>query len=200
MRGAVKVLILTAAAALALSPVQARAEGYISPWVAANAGTGFDGNNLGRSFDNGRAGIGTQVGAMGKGIIGGELDFGWSPSFFGTTNDFGNNSVIDVMGNVIVGIPIGGTRGAGLRPYVTAGLGLLRTQIDGGTVATVSSSNNDLGWNAGAGLMGYFSDHFGLRGDVRYLRSLQDTARGSDVDVDPGKLKYWRFSIGVTFR
>jgi len=71
MRGAVKVLILTAAAALALSPVQARAEGYISPWVAANAGTGFDGNNLGRSFDNGRAGIGTQVGAMGKGIIGG---------------------------------------------------------------------------------------------------------------------------------
>ena len=120
MRRAGKVLILTAAAALALSPVQARAEGYISPWVAANAGTGFNGNNLGRSFDNGRAGIGTQVGAMGKGIIGGELDFGWSPSFFGTTNDFGNNSVIDVMGNLIVGIPIGGTHGAGLRPYVTA--------------------------------------------------------------------------------
>ena len=76
MRRAGKVLLLTAAAALAFSPVQARAEGYISPWVAANAGTGFDGNNLGRSFDNGRAGIGTQVGAMGKGIIGGELDFG----------------------------------------------------------------------------------------------------------------------------
>ena len=156
MRRAVKVLILTAAAALALSPVQARAEGYISPWVAANAGTGFNGNNLGRSFDNGRAGIGTQVGAMGKGIIGAELDFGWSPSFFGTTNDFGSNSVIDVMGNIIVGIPIGGTHGAGIRPYVTAGLGLLRTQIDGGTVATVSSSNNDLGWNAGAGVDGVF--------------------------------------------
>ena len=37
MRGAAKVLILTAVAALVLSPVQARAEGYISPWVAANA-------------------------------------------------------------------------------------------------------------------------------------------------------------------
>src|SRR5437867_1068305 len=155
MRGAAKVLILTAVAALVLSPVQARAEGYISPWVAANAGTGFNGNNLGRSFDNGRAGIGTQVGAMGGGIFGAELDLGWSPSFFGTTNDFGNNSVIDVMGNLIVGVPVGGTHGGGVRPYVTAGLGLLRTQIDGGTIARVSSSNNDLGWKAGGGVMGF---------------------------------------------
>src|SRR4029450_7238712 len=100
-------------------------------------GAGSEGTKPGESFGNGRAGIGTQVGAMGKGIIGGELDFGWSPSFFGTTNDFGRNSVIDVMGNIIGGIPIGGTHGAGLRPYVTAGLGLLRTQIDGGTIARV---------------------------------------------------------------
>jgi len=200
MRRAAKVLILTAAAALVLSPVQARAEGYISPWVATNAGTGFDSNNLGRSFDNGRAGIGTQVGAMGKGIIGAELDLGWSPSFFGSTSDFGNNSVIDVMGNLIVGLPIGGTRGAGIRPYATAGLGLLRTQIDGGTIATVSSSNNDFGWNAGAGVMGYFSDHFGLRGDVRYLRSIQNNSSGAVIDFDPGSFHFWRASIGVVIR
>jgi Outer membrane protein beta-barrel domain len=200
MRRAGKVLILTAAAALAMSPVQARAEGYISPWVATNAGTGFDGNNLGRSFDNGRAGIGTQVGAMGKGIIGAELDLGWSPSFFGSKSDFGNNSVIDVMGNIIVGLPIGGTHGAGIRPYATAGLGLLRTQIDGGTIATVSSSNNDFGWNAGGGVMGYFSDHFGLRGDVRYLRNIQNNSSGAVIDFDPGNFHFWRASIGVVIR
>jgi len=185
---------------LAFSPVQARAEGYISPWVAANAGTGFNGNNLGRSFDNGRAGIGTQVGAMGKGIIGAELDLGWSPSFFGTTNDFGNNSVIDVMGNLIVGVPVGGTRGGGVRPYVTAGLGLLRTQIDGGTIATVSSSNNDLGWNAGGGVMGFFSDHFGVRGDVRYLRNIQNNSTSTNINFDPGNFHFWRASIGVVLR
>jgi opacity protein-like surface antigen len=200
MRRAAKVLLLSAAAALVLSPVQAHAEGYISPWVATNAGTGFDGNNLGRSFDNGRAGVGTQVGAMGKGIIGAELDFGWSPSFFGSTSDFGNNSVIDVMGNIIVGLPIGGTRGSGIRPYATAGLGLLRTQIDGGTIATVSSSNNDFGWNAGAGVMGYFTDHFGLRGDVRYLRNLQNNSSGAVLDFDPGNFHFWRASIGVVIR
>ena len=90
MRRAVKFLLPAAVAALALAPVQARAEGYISPWVATNAGTGFNNDNLGSSFSNGRVGIGTQVGAMGKGIFGAELDLGWSPSFFGTTNDFGN--------------------------------------------------------------------------------------------------------------
>lgn len=201
MRRAIKVLLPVAVAALALAPTQARAEGYISPWVATNAGTGFNNNNLGSSFGNGRVGVGTQVGAMGKGIFGAELDLGWSPSFFGTTNDFGNNSVIDVMGNLIVGVPVGGTHGAGIRPYATAGLGLLRTQIDGGTIANVSSSNNDLGWNAGAGVMGYFSDHFGLRGDVRYLRNLQNNSTSvTNVNFDPGNFHFWRASIGVVLR
>ena len=194
MRRATKVLVLAAVAALALAPVQARAEGYISPWVATNAGTGFNSSNLNSSFDNGRIGFGTQVGAMGKGIIGGELDLGWSPSFFG------NNSVFNLMGNVIVGLPIGGTHGAGLRPYATAGLGLIRTQIDGGTIATVSTSNNDFGWNAGAGIMGYFSDHVGLRGDVRYLRTLQNNSNGAVIDFDPGNFHFWRASIGVVLR
>src|SRR6266542_374906 len=139
MRRVFTALIVLATAALVLAPVQARAEGFISPWVGANAGS---------SFNNGRAGFGTQVGWMGAGIAGAELDFGYSPSFFGTTNDFGNNTVVNVMGNVIVGIPVGGTHGAGFRPYATAGVGLLRTQIDGGTLANVSSSNNMAGWNA----------------------------------------------------
>src|SRR6266511_3385720 len=132
---------IIAVATIALVMARARAEGYFSPWVAANAGST---SNL----DHGRAGFGAQAGAMGAGIIGGELDFGYSPSFFGTTNDFGNNSVIYFMGNAIVGIPVGGTHGAGIRPFVTGGLGLIRTQIDGGTIATVSSSNNMAGWNA----------------------------------------------------
>ena len=201
MRASAKVLILATAATLALLPVSARAEGYISPWVAANAGTGFNGNNLGRSFDNGRAGVGTQVGAMGGGIFGAELDLGWSPSFFGTTNDFGSNSVIDVMGNLIVGVPIGGTHGGGLRPYATAGLGLIRTQIDGGTIATVSSSNNDFGWNAGGGVMGFFSDHFGIRGDVRYLRNINNNSTSiTNINFDPGSFHFWRASIGVVIR
>ena len=72
---------------------------------------------------------------------------------------------------------------------------------DGGTIATVSSSNNDFGWNAGAGVMGYFSDHFGLRGDVRYLRNLQNNSTSvTDINFDPGSFHFWRASIGVVIR
>jgi hypothetical protein len=181
MRRVMSALILTAAVAAVAAPTQARAEGYVSPWAGVNFGNGD-------RVDNGRASFGVNAGGMGAGIIGGEVGFGYSPSFFGTTNDFGNNTVIDLMGNVIVGVPIGGTHGAGVRPYVTAGLGLIRTQIDGGTVAQVKSSNND--W-------GYFNDHVGLRGDLRYFRNIQ-----GDVinNIDFGSFHYWRGSIGVVFR
>lgn len=192
---ALKALILTAAVGLVAAPMQARAEGFVTPWVGANWGSG---NNI----DNGRAAFGINAGGMGSGIIGGEVAFGYSPSFFGNNNDFGNNTVIDLMGNVIVGIPVGGTRGAGVRPYVSGGVGLLRTQIDGGSLANVSASNNMFGWNLGAGVMGYFNDHVGLRGDLRYTRGFEDLNTGNTViDVDGNnQLHYWRISAGVVIR
>ena len=165
MSRVIKSLLIASATAVVLAPVPARADGFFIPWV---------GSAFGSSIQNGQAAIGVSGGAMGAGIIGGEADFGWSPSFFGTKTDFGNNTVMNLMGNVILGIPVGGQHGAGVRPYVVGGLGLVRTQIDGGTVAHVSSSDNMFGWDAGGGVMGYFSDHVGLRGDVRYLRATSD--------------------------
>jgi hypothetical protein len=197
MRRALKVLTLTAAVAVIYAPALAHAEGYVSPWVAANAGTKFN------DFDNGRAGFGVNAGSMGKGVIGGELGFGVSPSFFGTKNDFGSNSVIDLMGNVIVGVPLGGTHGAGLRPFITGGLGLIRTQVDGGAlINNATSSNNMVGWDLGAGVMGYFNDHVGLRGDLKYLRSFEDTNTGINViDFNAnGQFHFWRAAVGVVFR
>ena len=101
------------------------------------------------------------------------------------------------MANLLVGIPIGGTHGAGFRPYVTGGLGLIRQQIDGGTLFNVSSAGNDWGWNLGLGAMGFFNDHVGVRGDVRYLR----TFSGNFIDgFDQGNLHFWRTSIGLVIR
>jgi len=128
---------------------------------------------------------------MGAGMFGLEADAAFSPRFFGSQTDFGNNSVFTAMGNLIIGVPIGGTHGGNVRPYVSGGAGLMHTQIDrnnnifngGGT------SNNDLGWDAGAGVMGYFSEHVGLRGDIRYLR-----------DTQVGDFHFWRLGFGVTLK
>ena len=192
MKGVIKSLIIASATAVILAPLPARADGFVTPWV---------GSAFGSNIQNGQATIGVSAGGMGAGIIGGEADFGWSPSFFGTKSDFGNNTVMNLMGNIIIGVPIGGTHGAGVRPYVVGGVGLVRTQIDGGTIARVSSSNNMFGWDAGGGVMGYFSDHVGLRGDVRYLRATSDLKSGvSSLDLDGNQLHYWRATVGVVFR
>ena len=176
--------------ALVLAPVPARADGFFVPWV---------GSAFGSNIKNGQTTIGVSAGSMGAGIVGGEADFGWSPSFFGTQSDFGNNTVMNLMGNLILGVPVGGQHGAGMRPYAVGGIGLIRTQIDGGTVAKVSSSDNMFGWDAGAGVMGYFADHVGIRGDVRYLRATHATEhrRQRRRLLNGDRLHYWRASIGV---
>jgi opacity protein-like surface antigen len=191
MRSVITALILSAVVAVA-APREARAEGYVSPWA---------GVNFGSDIDNGRGTFGVNAGGMGAGVIGGEVGFGYSPSFFGTENDFGSNTVIDLMANLIVGIPVGGTSGPGFRPFVTGGIGLLRTQFDNNTFTDVSSSNNMMGWNLGAGVMGYFNDHVGLRGDVRYTRGWEDLDTGiTAIDVNDSQLHFWRTSIGVVIR
>lgn len=195
MRSVFKLLVTAAAAAIVWTPAPARADGYAIPWAAVQFGGKID--NVRSDVDRGRAGVGVTAGAMGAGIIGGEFDFGYSPSFFGNKSDFGHNTVIDVMGNIIVGVPVGGTHGAGVRPYVSGGVGLIRTQIDGGSLFNVSSSYNAFGWNGGAGVMGFFNERVGLRGDLRYLRVFN----GNVVNgIDLGTVNYTRLSIGVVLR
>jgi len=182
-------LIITATVATIGAPTYARAEGYVNPWA---------GVQFGSDVQNGRGSFGVNAGGMGAGIVGGEVSFGFSPSFFGTKTDFGNNTVLDLMGNVVVAVPIGSTHGtAGARPYFTAGLGLIRTQIDGGNVFTVATDNNQFGYNIGGGAMGFFNQHVGIRGDVRYLRTLNgDVVNGLDL----GGFHFWRFGAGVVIR
>lgn len=187
MRRVFKALVLTAAVAVVYTPVQARAEGYVSPWA---------GVNFGNDQNEGDFTYGVNAGYMGAGIIGFEFGLGVAPDFFGEVVD---NSVIDVMGNIIVGIPIGGTSGAGFRPYVTGGLGLIRTNID----VPLIEATNDFGYNLGAGVMGYFTDHLGLRADVRYLRTIDsdDLDFGNGFpDFDRGAFDFWRASIGLVIR
>ena len=189
MRSVIRLMLIATVVAVA-APREARADGFVNPWA---------GVNFGSEIENGRGGFGINAGAMGGGIIGGEVAFGYSPSFFGTKNDFGNNTVVDLMANVMVGIPIGGQTGGGFRPYVTGGMGLIRTQIDGGQIFRLSSSShsNNLGFNLGGGFMGYFNDHVGLRGDMRYLRTLT-----GDVvnNLDLGGFHFWRLSAGLVLR
>jgi opacity protein-like surface antigen len=155
-----------------------------------------------------RSVFGGSLAAMGGGVFGLEFDFGYAPNFFQLTEggeDFEffdvNSSLTTLMGNVIIGIPIGGSSGVGVRPYGIAGIGLMRANIEFEDLFE-NLSSNDLGVNFGGGVHVFFSDAIGLRGDIRYFRGIQNEEDDEllDLDFNLDDFDYWRTTIGLTLR
>jgi opacity protein-like surface antigen len=189
-----------AALALAIAPSAAWADGYFVPFVGANFG-----GNVGRPLsetvdDRNRFTFGFGVGGMAGGIFGAEFDFGYTNNFYAKDGTVVTKSnLITAMPALVIGIPVGGQSGPGIRPYVLAGAGLLRRDLDFDTLDTLS--RNDFGYTLGGGVMGYFSDRVGLRADLRYFRNFQvDEFDIDDIDFDEGTFNFGRASIGVLFR
>jgi opacity protein-like surface antigen len=178
-----------------LAPGTARADGMIIPFAGVNFG-GSSGQEIADAIDAQRANWGVSFAYMGAGVLGVEADFGYSPDFFGKT-DLGGSSVLTGTGNLLIGIPIGGQTGVGVRPYVLAGLGVLRSEVDAfGDIASLDHSK--LAWDFGGGVMFFFGTHVGLRGDLRYFRTFDE------LDFDPverpERLEFGRASAGLILR
>ena len=140
---------------------------------------------------------------MGAGIIGWEADLAYTPEFFesgdGDVDLIDNSNAVTAMFNAVIGVPVGGQRGGGFRPYISGGAGLLQTNVeDSRSLFTVN--NSEFGLNIGAGAYGFVSDHIGLRGDVRYFRALTDPNEDNEFDIGFGNFDFWRGTAGVTFR
>jgi opacity protein-like surface antigen len=189
-----------ATVALAIAPSLAWADGYFVPFIGANFG-GDIGRPLSETVDDrNRMTYGFGVGGMAGGIFGAELDFAYTPNFYAKDGTVVTKSnLLTAMPALVIGIPIGGQNGVGVRPYAVAGAGLLRRDMDFGTLDSLSS--NDWGYTLGGGVMGYFTDHVGLRGDVRYFRNFKvDDISVSGVDFEKGTFSFGRASLGVLFR
>lgn len=177
--------------------------------VFGGAANTVDIDTLDEAFEQ-RAVFGGSLATMGSGIFGLEFDFGYAPNFFQLTEggeDFEffdvNSSLTTLMGNVVIGIPIGGTSGPGVRPYVTGGLGLMRANVQFEDLVDDISSN-DFAVSFGGGAHVFFSDTLGVRGDVRYFRGLENNDDDGTVpeftDFGLGDFDFWRATIGVTIR
>jgi len=177
-----------------ITPAAAWADGMIIPFAGVNFG-GRCCNELGNAIDAKRFDWGASFTYMGGGVLGIEGDIGYSPDFFGKT-DLGGSSVLTATGNLVLGIPIGGQKGVGVRPYALVGLGVVRSQVD--TLGDVLSlDHSEAAWDFGGGIMFFFGTHVGVRGDVRYFRTF------SAVDLLPNvsdKLDFARGSAGLILR
>ena len=188
----------TVAAVLALfllaPAAPARADVVLTPYVGSLFGGDLSGN---------RTAFGASAAFMGGGIFGGEVGFNYAPKFIGATVSNEDIAQMSLMGNLIVGVPIGSTDAAGhVRPYVTGGAGLFRLTSNESQFFDRINSNN-FAVNFGGGIMAFFNEHVGLRGDVRYFRTLND--RDPDGGLDDfrpqlGDLNFWKWDVGAAFK
>ena len=201
----VRKFLMISALALLLAPASANAQSwFFSPFIGGNFGGSADFGDFPNSDDEveRRMDFGATLG-WNPGVVGFEVDLGWSPNFFqdtaGDANfEFGDSNVTTLMANVL----FSAKPGSGIRPYASTGLGLMRANISSATNLFDDLSTNDLGVNVGAGLNANFNDNVGIRGDVRYFRSLQDNQPDNDFEdiLSLGSFDFWRGTVGLTFR
>ena len=119
---------------------------------------------------------------MGGGVLGAEFDLGYTPKFFGSDGTVTGSRLTTAHGSLMLGIPVGGQTGGGIRPYGVVGVGLIsrRTEFSQ-TLSDITT--NDFGYNVGAGVMAFFGDTFGLRGEYRYFRNFEKDDEGLFPDA-----------------
>lgn len=175
---------------LAAVPSAARAQGVLTGFV----GTTMNTKMAEESFEDKQFTWGFSAGSMHT--VGFEVDFGMTKNFLGNT-DVIDTRLVTLMGNVLFSVPMD-HGGPGIRPYVTGGIGLMKTNVED-LLEIASVSRSDLGMNVGFGAIGFLSGSFGIRGDFRYFRTL--TGEDDEVfDLILGHLSFWRASGGATFR
>src|SRR5215210_405175 len=138
---------------LLASAAPARADVTLTPFV----GSLFKGDLPNQKFV-----YGGSLTFTAGGIFGGEVEGTFAPKFIEETISTPEVHHANVMGNVIIAVPVGGTSGRSVRPYVAAGIGLFRTTAKEEDFLDRINSN-DFAYNIGGGVMAFFSDAVGLR-------------------------------------
>jgi hypothetical protein len=168
---------------------EARAQGFISPLIGFDYG-GDSGCPTASDCEDKNSNIGVAFGSLGA--IGYEAEFAYARNFFGESPDT-SSSVLTFMNNLMVAPKIGA-----FRPYVLFGVGLIKTRVEFTTGGLLEFDNNNFGWDFGGGLMVFFGDHIGIRGDLRRFKSFQqDSILGFPLGDD--KLSFNRAAAAVVF-
>jgi opacity protein-like surface antigen len=183
---------------LVLLPGLAHADGWVAPHIGVNFG-GDSGDTFSSAVQNqSDVTYGVALGGMSGGVLGTELDLGYTPKAFGADSLVESSHLFTLMGNLLIGVPVGGHRGAGVRPYFAAGVGLIRRNVTFGDVVD-GLSTSDFGYDLGGGLMGFFSDHVGVRGDYRYFRNFKKE-EDEFLGLGRGPFSFSRFDVALILR
>lgn len=191
-------IAVLAAVFLFAGAARSQAQGFISPFIGYNFGGDAGCPQITNCQDK-RTDYGVSFGALGS-IVGFEAELGYTKNFFGETVGSTSN-VLTFMGNFMLAPKIGP-----VQPYGLVGTGLIRTTVEG-LGSTTTSDQNQFGWDVGGGLMVFFGEHVGVRGDVRYFHSFQaldflnlPNLPGFNLGLGGQKLDFGRASAAAVFK
>jgi opacity protein-like surface antigen len=177
---------------LLIVPAHAHADGLLVPFIGSDFGGDAGQCNGLTDCSTKQLTYGLSFGFMAGGVFGFETEIAHAPHFFGDAPT-GSNYVFTGMVNLLVGIPIGP-----VRPYFAGGVGVIHTDVSASSTFA-GFGDNSFGFNTGGGLYGFFSQHVGLRGDIRYVRTLQNI-NFPQFGIGSRNVDFWRGSLGVAFR
>lgn len=132
-------------------------------------------------------------------FVGVEGDISRLPGFFESDSLESplGSGVTTLTGSLVVTLPRKLTQYS-LRPYLTAGGGLMRVGIDQQEgFLDVYRTLKAVAFGGGA--TGFLTDRVGLNWDLRYFRSVGG-AEDTGLTVGRERVSYWRASMGVTIR
>ena len=186
----------------AVAPSKASADWLFTPFLGSTYGGSANVSGPDEAFKDEferKLNYGASLAWLGGGVMGFEVDFGYSPNFFGVSDDdsginfVGDGNVTTLMGNLVVSAPLGG-----VRPYASGGVGIIASRVDNADNFFDKASSQNLGLDAGGGVM-FLAGNVGLRGDIRYFRSMTDDDPDG-IDLNLGNFRFWRGTVGVTFK
>ena len=183
--------IMFVAIALVAGERRANAQGFISPFVGYNFG-GDSGCPQITNCEDKHVNWGVAVGALGS-IVGFEAELARTSDFLGSSPNEATD-VLTFMANLMLAPKFGP-----IQPYGLGGIGLMRTSVDS---LGESNDDNQIAWDIGGGLIGFFNRHVGLRGDIRYFHSFEilDTSKLPNLPIRGTKLDFGRFSGAIVFK
>ncbi|MEO5739974.1 MAG: outer membrane beta-barrel protein [Vicinamibacterales bacterium] len=167
------------------------AQGFLSPF----AGTTLSSPTSAGSST--KTGFGIAFGALG-GVMGGETEIAYFPELIdNAANAIAKSKVITFSGGALIGPTLGR-----VKPYAAIGAGNLHLNVT--TLASVvrpnveTISNNYFTFNAGGGIFGFFTEHIGVRADLRYTRAFGfKIADLETAGIALDKFNFWRATFGL---
>jgi hypothetical protein len=192
---------LVVAVVLCGPPREARADYLFIPFI----GGAFAGRTAFLNLEQGAGStqliFGGSAGWLSAGVLGFEGDFAYAPRFFERDNVAGNifdSDLMTVSGSVIASVPLAVT-GYSLRPYAIGGIGLIHSSITfPEPLDTENVNDNSLGFNLGAGAIGFLTPRTGVRFELRHFSTFE---RQADLAGEvSARLSFWRFTVGVVIK